>query len=64
MESMILQCKLPSLTGNLCEYQSGISNIENHLLQLLLRISTFDFLFTIIAKSLKNDLAMKLIFDE
>ena len=64
MESMILQCKLPSLTGNLGEYQNGISNIENHLLQLLLRISIFDFLFTIIAKSLKNDLAMKLIFDE
>lgn len=61
---MILQRKLTSLTGNLGENQSGISNIENHLLQLLLRFSTFDFLFTIIAKSLKNDLAMKLIFDE
>ena len=61
---MILQRKLPSLTGNLGENQSGISNIENHLPQLVLRISTFDFLFTIIAKSLKNDLAMKLIFDE
>lgn len=64
MEFMILQRKLPSLTGNLGENQSGISNIENHLPQLVLRISTFDFLFTIIAKSLKNDLAMKLIFDE
>lgn len=61
---MILQRKLPSLIGNLGENQSGISNIENHLPQLVLRISTFDFLFTIIAKSLKNDLAMKLIFDE
>lgn len=61
MESIILQCKLPSLTGNLSKYQSGISNIENHP---LLRISTFDFLFTIIANSLKNDLTMRLIFDE